>query len=126
MAPKRGIGKQGKDNGVLLVSCVTGTGVPLRSRLRFRRRYNRYRNQPYRTAISCSSLPEGNYGEGLYDTVVALGDQIPSATNRCLFVVTITMKVTPHQHSRVFGAILAHRLVWVAALAHNSACNNWV
>jgi uncharacterized protein len=75
-----GIGKSGKDNGVLVLAAIDQrewrieVGYGLEGDI---------------TDIECNliaqqylmpAFKEGNYGEGLYDTVVALGEQIPPLT----------------------------------------------
>jgi uncharacterized protein len=74
-----GIGKEGKDNGVLILVAIDDKEWRIEVG---------YGLEGYITDIESNriaqdylvpQLSQGNYGEGIYDTVVALGQQIPAS-----------------------------------------------
>jgi uncharacterized protein len=76
---QKGIGKQGKDNGVLLVIALQEREYRFEVGYGLEGDITDIETNLIAQQYLVPAFKEGNYGEGLYDTVVALGDQIPSA-----------------------------------------------
>jgi len=78
-----GIGKSGKDNGVLLLVAIEEREYRFEVGYGLEGDITDIETNLIAQEYLFPAFQEGNYGEGLYDTVVALGEQIP-ATNQTL------------------------------------------
>ena len=76
-----GIGKEGKDNGVLILVAIDEQQWRIEVGYGLEGDITDVESNRIAQDYLVPQLSQGNYGEGLYDTVVALGQQIP-ATNQ--------------------------------------------
>ena len=75
-----GIGKSGKDNGVLLVVAIQEREYRFEVGYGLEGDITDIETGLIAQAYLVPAFQNENYGEGLYDTVVALGEQIPAST----------------------------------------------
>ena len=72
-----GIGKEGKDNGVLILIAIEEQQWRIEVGYGLEGDITDIESNRIAQDYLVPQLSQGNYGEGLYDTVVALGQQIP-------------------------------------------------
>jgi hypothetical protein len=72
-----GIGKEGKDNGVLILVAIEEQQWRIEVGYGLEGEITDIESNRIAQDYLVPQLSQGNYGEGLYDTVVALGQQIP-------------------------------------------------
>jgi uncharacterized protein len=76
---KKGIGKAGKDNGVLLVVALQEREYRFEVGYGLEGDITDIETNHIARDYLIPAFKNGDYGEGIYDTVVALGNEIPSA-----------------------------------------------
>ena len=74
-----GIGKEGKDNGVLVLVAIDEKQWRIEVGYGLEGDITDIESNRIAQDYLVPQLNQGNYGEGLYDTVVALGQQIPAS-----------------------------------------------
>jgi len=74
-----GIGKEGKDNGVLILIAIEEQQWRIEVGYGLEGDITDIESNRIAQDYLVPQLSQGNYGEGLYDTVVTLGQQIPSS-----------------------------------------------
>jgi uncharacterized protein len=74
-----GIGKEGKDNGVLVLVAIEEQQWRIEVGYGLEGDITDIESNRIAQDYLVPQLSQGNYGEGLYDTVVALGQQIPAS-----------------------------------------------
>jgi uncharacterized protein len=75
-----GIGKSGKDNGVLILVALDEREWRIEVGYGLEGDITDIESNLIAQQYLVPAFKQGNYGEGLYDTVVALGEQIPATT----------------------------------------------
>jgi uncharacterized protein len=75
-----GIGKKGKDNGVLVLVAVEEQQWRIEVGYGLEGDLTDIESNRIAQQYLVPQLKQGNYGEALYDTVVALGNEIPAVT----------------------------------------------
>jgi uncharacterized protein len=75
-----GIGKSGKDNGVLVLVALEERQWRIEVGYGLEGDLTDIETNLIAENYLVPAFQEGNYGEGLYDTVVALGEQVPQST----------------------------------------------
>jgi uncharacterized protein len=76
-----GIGKAGKDNGVLLLVAIDEREYRFEVGYGLEGDITDIETDLIAKQYLVPAFQEGNYGQGIYDAVVALGDQIPSSND---------------------------------------------
>jgi uncharacterized protein len=76
-----GIGKAGKDNGVLLIVAIDEREYRFEVGYGLEGDITDIETDLIAKQYLVPAFQEGDYGQGIYDTVVALGDQIPSSND---------------------------------------------